>query len=494
MKKIFYDKIRLGSGHSLIVGHTPDKLTLEKVCKNKPQDIVMEQFGLFESAAPNFNTYYPEVSAADLVPKDGDFILPIFRALSEVIVHKKFNPIDFGQNGVLRNSMNKLKGQTIYPNHEPIVGNEIGSVSAVEWQEGYTSNGVKVPAGINAQMKVDAKSNPKIARNILMDPPAIHSTSVTVSFGWEPSHTFTDINEFWNMLGKPGKDGQLVRRIVTEIKGFHEISFVSHGADPFAQKVNEKGKIVNPEYANSQYSLAAKDEAKPSVFYFDFKDKVSLSDESRPEELTNINNEEPMKKEFIEKLAKQYKVSEDQITEEFIQEKLTAGETAATELATAKTNHTTALGAKDTEITNLKTERDGLKTAKETAEAELAKIKPSHEAQITHLRSEVKRVYGVIKGEKAEATMLASFDTATEEQLKAFIKDYNTELEQKFPATCKSCGSTEVARNTATVVDPNGGKKPDGKTSASKTDQEVANEFRKESKPGFIFDGKAEGK
>ena len=89
---------------------------------------------------------------------------------------------------VLKKSMQMLIGQTINIDHEIAVGNAIGAVSEVFWQPAYkTKSGIEVPAGINAVLKIDGKSNPRIARGVMMDPPSIHSNSVTVRFKWEPS-------------------------------------------------------------------------------------------------------------------------------------------------------------------------------------------------------------------------------------------------------------------------------------------------------------------
>ena len=153
---IYFDKITLNSGQSLLIPHKPESLTLERVGdKMVLEKHSIQSFGLFDTAQPTFSTYYPEVKAEDLKPKEGEFARPVFRALSETIVHRKTNPLDFSKNGVLKPSMNKLRGQTVYANHEAAVGNEIGSVSKVAWQLAYeTEDGLKVPAGINAEFLI----------------------------------------------------------------------------------------------------------------------------------------------------------------------------------------------------------------------------------------------------------------------------------------------------------------------------------------------------
>lgn len=487
MRKIFFDKITLGSAHSLKMGNTPEKADMIIIGAGKP-DIDHTSLGLFEVATPNFNTFYPGVTREDLAPKEGDFILPIFRALSEVIVHKKVNPIDFSANSVLRDSMSKLLGQTVYPNHEPVVGNEVGVVSKVEWQKSYTtSNGIVIPAGINAQFKIDAKANPKIARNIMMDPPAIHSNSVTVSFGWEQSHPKMELNEFWGKLGTFGADGQLIRRVVTEVKNYHETSLVAHGADPFAQKVDDKGKIVNPEYANNIYSLAATGESKPKNYFFSYKDEVvSLTEAPSTPQTLILNNSENMK-DLIAQLAAKFKKPEAEITEAFITQLITDGETATANLATATANLATANKAtndKTAELAAMVVLKDAEVAKVTSLTSELAIHKPISVDATTKLLEEVKRVYTSLKGDKADAEVLSSFDKSTNTQLSALLKDYSAELESKFPASCTDCGSHNVSRATA---------KPAGTPPAGGRDiksfESINDEIRKEAKKGYIFEG-----
>lgn len=97
----------------------------------------------------DYNTYYPNLDKSELTPKDEEFIEPMFRLLSETIVSKNWNPTDFGQNGVLKASMKLLLGQTVNCDHETNIGNAIGAVSQVMWQESYKDGSFTIPAGIN---------------------------------------------------------------------------------------------------------------------------------------------------------------------------------------------------------------------------------------------------------------------------------------------------------------------------------------------------------
>jgi hypothetical protein len=102
--------IKLAFGCNLIMGNAPDKITLDKLHEKLVADPqAVESFGLFDSNTSNYNTYYPDVTAEDLAPKENEFIQPVFRALSEVVVHKDINPVDFSRNKVLHKSLGLLK-------------------------------------------------------------------------------------------------------------------------------------------------------------------------------------------------------------------------------------------------------------------------------------------------------------------------------------------------------------------------------------------------
>lgn len=475
MAKIFYDKVRLGFGQSLIIGNRPDSLDLDKLCTIRPDDSKdVEQFGLFEYATPNFQTYYPEVKPEDLVPKDGEFVKPVFRALSEVIVHKRTNPIDFTANGILRASMKKLVGQSVYPNHEAIVGNEVGVVSNVQWQEAYkTSSGITVPAGINAEMTIDGKSHPKIARSIMMTPPAIHSNSVTVEFAWEKSHPKLTDEEFRSMLGKSGADRKLVRRVVTDIARYHETSLVAHGADPFAQVIKD-GQITNPGYADSIYNFSEGKATKNNYYFFDFKDSASLSESSTLSDSNNTNSERDMN-QLITKLAAIFKTTEDEITEAFIEGKFNALSQEASKVESLTTELSTEKGKVTQLTTDLETEK--AKTIQLTSDNnKLTSAATIGDAHTVSTREEVTRLYSLIKEGKTDETMLSVIKEAKYEALSAFQKDFEAQLQKLYPGTCKDCGGHNVARNSSQGGEGDGS----GQGTTTKTSAQVASEIRKE--------------
>ena len=94
------DILTLTAGHSLIIGHKPLKLDNERLAQHL-EEIKSDtlNFGLFDSSAPNYTTYYPDLKTEDLNPKDEEFVFPVYRMLSEVVVAKKRNPVDFSKKG-----------------------------------------------------------------------------------------------------------------------------------------------------------------------------------------------------------------------------------------------------------------------------------------------------------------------------------------------------------------------------------------------------------
>lgn len=464
----FIDTLKLGFANSLIIGNTTDKITLdriaEKIMKDQNTDLISN--GLFDMNTGNYNTYYPDVTEEDLHPKDNEYIEPVFRALSEVIVHKDWNPVDFSMNNVLKKSQSLLKGATINVDHEMATSNAVGAVKNVSWQESFKQDGIIIPAGINAKMKIDGKSNPKLARNILMEPPAVHSTSVTVRFLWEKSHASLAEGDFWNKLGSFDKDGVLIRRIATEIKNYPELSLVSHGADPFAQLIKDAG-INNPKWADTSYnSLDNKYKAKQRYFFFDYKSDVIKN--SIPQESNdNSSNDKTMKKTFLIALAAIFAVKlkdadpetdVNPVDEQAVQD-------AASLAVTNNSTNTTALQTANAEVTRLKLVETQYNTEKATL-VDSVSLKAFKDAQTESLRTKVLGNYKLIAGDKYkdDDAMANMIKTSSHEMLSALNIQYSLQMEEKFPLTCKKCNSTEVNRASAKVGDINQESEDEGKT------------------------------
>ena len=448
---MFEDVIMLVSSQAVIHGHLGLNVPMDVVSNyRKENPIDVEKFGLFDSSSPNYTNYYPDVKADDLVPKDGELATPLVRALSEVVVHKGYNPVDFSQNNVLKNAVQKLVGQSVYVDHETALGNALGVVYETSWEEGYTAtNGKKVPAGINARLKIDGKSNPRLVRLMNMDPPAVHSLSVTVRFKWAPSHPSIPMEEFVSKLGTYDDKGQMYRRIATEISSFSEISFVGHGADPYAQIIKD-GNIVNPEYADLVYNSADGKPYVKSVFY-DFRALDTISNSTTIPIISNNNKPPIQMKAIIALLCAHFQVSPEAVSEDKVDAQFLPQLQKA--LADA-----TALEANQEKVTGLETQVSNLEQEVENLKAEAMKApaftKIGEKAQ-EELLTEVKRLNGIV-GNTPESLepLIASANYETLSYLKNM---FSLQADEKMPLTCKSCGSHEVNRASAVPNNPGGG-------------------------------------
>ena len=452
----------IGSGHTIMAGFLPTGVEPQTFSENfyrwnHVSKESVEKLGLFGSDI-DYNTYYPNLTKEDLTPNDEEFIEPVFRLLSATIVSKNWNPTDFSQPGVLKASMRMLLGQTVNCDHSTDIGNAIGSVSQVMWQEGYKDGNFMIPAGINGVLKIDGKANPRIARGILMDPPSIHSNSVTVQFKWDKSHPGMDDRDFWDKLGTYDEKGNMIRKVVTEVVRYLETSLVSHGADSFAQKIGEDGKIINPEFAKRTWTSFAEyqEDTKKAYYFTDFKEDINSYQENNDTPPNNINTNNPLNnntmnkelKEFLEKLFGDNLLS------------LADGQEVSTELAlSAVQSLVNSKKTLEASITNLTTEKNQLSeqiTQKDAEIANLTAMATVGKNHIASLREEVVGNYKKLKGDKVDETIVTMLNAETTglQTLISLNKDYKAQLEEKFPLTCSKCGSHDVTRSSSVVEDP----------------------------------------
>jgi hypothetical protein len=180
----------------------------------------------------------PFETLEDLQPKEGDYVYRNFRAISASPIN--CYGLDFSKPGVLQASTPLLAKQTVYKDHIFwSVDRWVGVISKSLWDaKGEQSEGVP---GINVELKLDWRKDPWLARGLMMEPPAVHSFSVTVFFEFDFSHPdLVEEGRFWGMLGKE-VDGEIVRLIVTKILGYWEGSLVFQGADEFAKQLPDDG-------------------------------------------------------------------------------------------------------------------------------------------------------------------------------------------------------------------------------------------------------------
>lgn len=460
----FIDVMVLGAGHSILASNIPTNVTADKFSASfydatKKDKESLDRYGLF-GGSNNYHTYYPDAEPKQFNPSEDEFIEPVFRLLSACIVSKGYMPTEFSEK-VLKDSMHLLVGQTVNCDHETDIANAIGSIKEVAWQNSYTIDGIEIPGGINGVLKIDGKANPRIARGINMDPPSIHSNSVTVRFKWKPSHKFDKEWEFYDKLGTIAEDGTMVRRIVTEIVSYMETSLVSHGADPFAQKVID-GKIVNPAYAKAAYGAfkdMSMEEVSKHIYGMDFK-VYSKGEEVREgimkNSLDNIHNTSPHNngrnsnsnhnnmneelKSFLEQIF-----GKDYLS-------LKENETPSTELALSRIkeiisenqrlseNHTQA----ETTITSLQSEITELRN-KVNLNEKMANIGIAH---LSEVRAATVESYKKLMGEEVDENILTLIEAETTNlaTLVSLKATYDKQLNEKFPMHCTDCGSYNVSR------------------------------------------------
>lgn len=454
------DTMVLGSGHSMMIGNLTNKIALPSFSEKfyQASRVEVNKFGLFGSNT-DYNTYYPDVTPEDVKPNDNEFIEPVFRMLSNCIVAKNYMPTEFPKD-VLKASMGLLVGQTVNCDHETEIGNAIGSVKEVSWQNAYTDEtmGIEIPAGINAVLKIDAKANPRIARGIMMDPPSIHSNSVTVQFEWKPSHSFEKEWEFYDKIGTIAEDGTMVRRIVTKIISYKETSLVSHGADPFAQII-KNGKINNPQYAGATYysfsDMPPMDEKtlRSKIAYLDFKDIRSndiMYNTSKPNYEGNqnpkIQNDMNELQKFLDQLFSDGVLSLAEGSTPSIEVALSQ----VKDLVVAKNSLTQEKAKADQKISELQGEVTSLKEQISANQA-MVNIGTSHLSEVrSSTIASYKKLYGDDKVDQNILALLEA-DSTNIETLLSLKATYDAQLDEKFPMRCAKCGSHDVSRASSSI-------------------------------------------
>lgn len=454
----FLDSMVIGSGHTILAGYIPPSIPANEFSDRffeitkKDRDSI-QQLG-FWGGDIDYNTYYPDLDPEQLTPKDEEFIEPMFRLLSQTIVSKNYNPTDFSKGNVLKASMPLLLGQTVNCDHETNIGNAIGAVSKVVWQDAYKDGDFVIPGGINGVLKIDGKANPRIARGILMDPPSIHSNSVTVQFKWDKSHPDMEDGDFYHKLGTYDENGVMIRRVVTEVVRYLETSLVSHGADTFAQKIGGDGKIVNPEFARRTWNSYSEyqEDTKKDYYFTDFKSVSNFIEKDDTTGLNNIQEDNPQTnqsnntmtlEEFISQMC-----GENLLTLAEGQEQSPENVMAAFKAVMVSNNTLSE------EVTNLKTEKQTLSEKVTNLETQVANLKEMATVGTNHiasLREEAVNNYKKLKGDRADEALVTMLNAETTGlvTLISMNKDFKEQLEEKFPLTCKKCGSHDVNRASA---------------------------------------------
>lgn len=446
--EVFRSSINLGMSGINMPVISPEEI------KNKfgVEGKALEQFGWF-GGSNNANTFYPGLDVPEeLMPKPEDFIRVPFRLLSATVVGAgTWKATDFSNIDLLKASASKLTKKPIYYDHDTDLLNWVGIVESTTWEDAKGD----VPGGINALLAIDAKTNPKIARGVLIG--AIFSNSVTVEFDWIPSHSFNDAYEFENHCGTiSAKDGKMIRRIVTNIYDYYETSLVWLGADPYAKLIDENGDLVNVD-ESSTYKLE-KETAKNQYE----KDKRFSIGLSLDKNILSLNKQQSkqqinfveMKKELLIMLTSLLGLQEGtELTKEHLSKLSIKTEGDPTPDPTlAKLSAIDDEGNPLESLPSIEKEGTHLIVAKDTFEkfkTEAAKVTQLEadakigRDSIQAKRDEVKRLYGLSVGENSDDSVLSLIDSAKPEQLDGLMKQYAKGATGKFTATCKKCGEKD---------------------------------------------------
>lgn len=448
---------------------------------------IQQQFGLFGSN--NANTYYPDIAGgSDILPKPEDFINVPFRLLSATIVGAgSWKATDFTNTLMLKSSVNKLDRKPVYYDHDTDLLNWVGIVQSPKWTESFTNpDGQIVPAGIDGIISIDAKTNPKIARGVLIG--SIFSNSVTVDFLWEMSHPFESEDEFERRVGSLGTDGKMIRRVATTIIDYYESSLVWLGADPFAKKIGEDGSLLHIDSSSVAFDKAPAGEVTAyqtdkrlkvdyaidknilllskanfnTVIKYDMKREVFLAlckvlgldpATTKPEDIqltaveslkkadgtepTGITPEQTATIEAFSAL-KGIEVVDEAATVSF--DGTVAAFTVKPDTHAVVTKaHLAKLQGEAGKVTALEADKATLQSEKDA----LVPLADAGKEYITFKRSETERLYKLQMGAEASEDVLKLIKDAEPKVLEGLLGQYTKSAVLKFKGKCKKCDSTE---------------------------------------------------
>lgn len=367
---------------------------------------------------------FDDVPVTDYVPTEADYLYVPARMLSASIVGSgSWKSTDFSNVEVLKASMVKLEGKPAYTNHDLYdVENAIGTIANVYWQDAYQNDlGELVPAGINGDFKIDTKLYPKLARQVLNG--SIQCCSVGVFFSWKPSHTFENVWDFENKIGKM-EGNKEVTRIVTAISDYIECSLVTLGADKNAKllKNTPAGKK-----AAASMSADITEENFESALYKEQQTYFIFSQDTTTQGIAQMENTIPTPTNTTQT---NFDIEEFNKMLNSLNEKLSFAEAenrkAITELEKVKADFSNA----QTEILSLK-------------ENEKANENFIFEGKRTleNKRKEAVRLYGLQANTNEE--MKNVILNASGVVLDNFIEMFGGKVSEMFGATCTKCGNNE---------------------------------------------------
>lgn len=470
-------------GKLILFGDVGDRLTFSPNSKAEFNNVRnhfkndLKNRASFGWINPDYRQATVEDNLDNAVAKPEDFLAFPFRHLTATIVGGgSWKATEFSEK-VLKEAAHLLSNKPVYVNHEMETGNIVG----VNGEISYVGKKDGVPGGLEGAIWIDGKLHTDLTRKLTAYPvPHIQSVSVTVSYEWEPSHTFTNTDgddDEWLFERRIGTmvDGKMVRRVVTKILDFYETSLVWLGADPYAKILDESGKPLNIERS----AVVA-----PGQF-----DKDPLAEIYRGSGLLLINDDS-LSKENITKLkatARNEYAKTGNLEQNFKTDNDKKMEKVLKALATKLGKDVNDITEADIESSNFnvvsKTKLDeyekAVKDAKESGDkvVELqasvdtlqgnvdtySKIIPTADLEEFSKEIELGKVVGLSKygktvldakrdkavnsyklavgDENVSEAVVETIKGSNIEALDGFLKQYGAGAFEEFGATCKSCGT-----------------------------------------------------
>lgn len=436
----------------------------------------------------NQSDYYADATKNSVTPKEEDFLRVPFRLITAGIVGGgSWKATDFSKAGILKDSTKMLLGKPVFKDHETDLDNWVGIVESVKWSESFMSNGVLVPAGIDGVLLVDVKTNPKIARGLMLG--SIFSNSVTVQFDWTPSHNFDNIYDFYDKIGQLHSDGTMIRRVVTKIHAYHESSLVWLGADPYAKAYAEDGtlkqidtaSVVNFAKNSAEAKFPTKNEenlteeqtkdlkkSKKYQIVFGIDENVlslsSKSDSSKNSETKTTVEMNKFAQLFILAFGASLNLTENSSEDDvkLALDKLSLkDDSMKNEIEKLKVAHSTLVEAAKSVQADVTDANIGefVKNHSFVANTQLEQYKvdaPFAVAGKAHLdsqRKEAIRLYKVATGDKANDAVVAMFEKADANAIEGLVAQYTNEATAKFSGKCAKCGSKDFTFQSSVVPD-----------------------------------------
>lgn len=415
-----------------------------------------------------FDGFNPNIKKSDLVPDPDDFMLFPFRLISATTLGAgTWKATDFTNAKVLKDSVSMLSNKPAYLNHRLVTGEEIGIIGETKWSEAFIApDGTRVPAGIDGPYVIDSKLYPELCRKLNSPMSPIQSSSVTVVFDWEASHEFENENDFYWHLGEV-VNGEMVRRVVTNINDYIESSLVYLGADPYAKKKDGAGNLINIDktgiVSNMKYDkdpLYSLYKQNKELYVLDSfsKDKsIPLRERIIINSNSQNENSDDMKIDSV-KFSAKLGVKPEEITDELL-EKFSFLKNEDHEAIKEKAGKFDTLSADNEKLkgekTQLEKEKGDLSKEVETLKAEKSKL----EGEKTKLESFAKvgqelfdkkkkecvELYKKAMGDKANQVIIDEINACADSKaLDAKIEMFGGTLYETFGAHCKDCGSKEI--------------------------------------------------